>query len=394
MKLASESPDSRVQVPPEARYVRIILLAIICGAAIALAAFAAIFDGTKVNFEDAATLGVQTSSVFTRVGSHAIHCMDSRDAADCIAGAVERAAKTSVLWLGNSQLHAVNQLLPGETNAVPMLFDSLARHGLDLVTFSQPNASLQEHYVLFEYLRKQLPLRVLILPVVFDDFREEGLREEVAALARNESMALRLTDTEIGRRLLALSRSTSQDQETAGIAKTMQEKAERALNSWLNEHSPLWAARPTIRGEIFIGLYRLRNTLFGIKATSKRKMIPGRYKDNWAALQELLTVASRSGISVFVYVAPLRSDVEIPYDKTEYAQFKTDLEELASQHGATYSNLESLVPAKFWGRKDATGFGDGPELDFMHFQAGGHKILAARLDELVRDVLARRKVTR
>ena len=179
-----------------------------------------------------------------------------------------------------------------------------------------------------------------------------------------------------------------QDQDTAGIAQTMQERVERTLNSWLDARSPLWQTRPAIRGEVFVDLYRLRNTLFGIKATSKRKMIPGRYRDNWAALTAILEAAKRSGICIVLYVAPIRDDAEIPYDAAEYVRFKLDLENLARQYEAVFKNLESLVPAEFWGSKSSTGLGDGPELDFMHFQAGGHKIVAPIMEHLVVEALA------
>ena len=46
--------------------------------------------------------------------------------------------------------------------------NSLSYRFSSIITFSQPNANLQEHYVLFEYLRHRLPVRTLILPLVFD----------------------------------------------------------------------------------------------------------------------------------------------------------------------------------------------------------------------------------
>lgn len=391
MKKVSAESASDLSESTDAYSARTKLLAIICGVAVVLSLLVTLFGGGKTNFEDAATLGAQTTSVFAKAGKHLIHCIDSRDAADCIEGARVRSAEKSVLWLGNSQVHAVNQWRQGETNATPLLFESLGRRGLDVVAFSQPNANLQEHYVLFEYLRRRLPLRALILPVVFDDLREEGLRTEVATLARDEPTALNLSVTETGRRLVAIARTTAQEQETAGIAHTMQERVEWALNGWLESHSPLWGARPTIRGEIFVGLYRLRNTLFGVKATSKRKMIPGQYRSNWTALEATLAEARRSGIGVVLYVAPLRDDAVIPYDANEYSRFKADLKKLAEQYGAVYSNLEALVPAKLWGAKDSTSLSEEAELDFMHFQAGGHKLLAAKLEHLVLDVLAIRE---
>ncbi|MBI5450734.1 MAG: hypothetical protein HY940_05195 [Gammaproteobacteria bacterium] len=368
------------------------LAAFLIGTTIALAILVIYFGGKKTNFEDAATFGAQTTSVFAKVGVYPIHCADSRDLAACLAGARDRKAVHSVLWLGNSQVHAVNQLQKGETNAVPILFDALRRRGFDLLTFSQPNANLQEHYVLFEYLRRQLPLRVLVLPVVFDDLREEGLRNEIAILTRDDATVSALSETEIGRRLVTAVHTVPQDQDTAGIAKTMQERVERYINLWLEKHSSLWQARPEIRGQLIYGvLYNLRNTLFGIKATSKRKMMPGRYLDNMDALEEMLITAKRNNISVVLYVAPFRGGVENPYIDTEYARFKSDVKILSRRYGAVYENMEMLVPGDLWGTKDATALGGEAEVDFMHFQYGGHKLLAGRLEGLVVEAMASRE---
>lgn len=372
------------------------LTSMFVGGCIAIAYLSVNFSGKKTDFEDAAAFGAATSSVMASVEGHRIHCGDSRDAAECIAGAKARNAERSVLWLGNSQVHAVNQLREGETNAAPLLFTRLRSSGLDLVTFSQPNANLQEHYVLFEYLRQQLPLQALILPAVFDDTREDGLRKGVADFLTNPPAALALSRTEVGQKILRATKTTPSDGEsdTAGISHTLQERVERSLNAWLGEHSNLWASRQEIRGRVLLNLYLLRNTLLGIHPTSKRKVIRGRYMDNMAALEAILASAARQGITVLLYIVPLRTDVDIPYVDGEYRHFKADVRTLAERHGATFANLEDLVPAELWGSKEATSAGGGQELDFMHFQAGGHTLLAARLAELVSSAWVRPEVQR
>ncbi len=370
----------------EGNFARVQLAAIFLGTLIAFALLGYFFSGAKTNFEDAAALGAETTTGYAKVAGHHIHCMDRRDAADCLAGVKSRNPAASALWLGNSQLHAVNQWKPGQTNSTPILFDRLQKVGLDLVTFSPPNASLQEHYVLFEYLRRRMPLKVLILPVVFDDFRETGLRDEVALLSRDEATASALAETEIGRRLLKQASAISEDGETTTVARSIQEGVEHRLNKWLDEHSALWQARLQIRGEFFVGIYRLRNGVFGIKATNKRKLIPGRYLDNVAALESILATATREHVRVVLYIAPLRGGVEIPYMLNEYAAFKSQMAALSTRFGVTFANLETLVPDNLWGLKGATGMSGEEEIDFMHFQAGGHVLLASQLDELVTSV--------
>lgn len=368
------------------------LLAMVLGACIAALWISLVFKPHQTNFEQAEALGTATTSFFSRMGDYPIHCRDSRDLAECLAGVRARHAVSSVLWLGNSQLHAVNQWQAGQTNAAPFLFDKLKPIGLDLVTFSQPNANLQEHYVLFEYLQRQLPIKLLILPVVFDDTRESGIRKEISCLMDDSGTASAISATEIGKRMLRERAGvTKSESDTAGIAHTLQEQAEQNLNQWLDSHSALWASRPEIRGQLMISLYNLRNMLLGIKPTSKRKLIRSRYKDNMDAMEGILETAASRGITALIYVVPLRNDVEVPYNDNEYQQFKSEAQAIAVRHGARYADLDNLIPASLWGSKDATSSGSKEELDFMHFQAAGHRILAERLAGLVTEMWSQRE---
>ncbi len=51
------------------------------------------------------------------------------------------------LWLGNSQIHAINRFSPGEETASPELHRLFFRLNHYFLTFSQANANLQEHYL-------------------------------------------------------------------------------------------------------------------------------------------------------------------------------------------------------------------------------------------------------
>ena len=368
------------------------LLSMIMATGIAIGFIHTIYTGKKSNFEDAANFGAATAGVMAKVEGYPIHCNDMRDAADCLAGVRARHAQNTVLWLGNSQVHAVNQLHEGETNAPPLIFNALKSNDLDLVTFSQPNANLQEHYLLFEYLQHRLPLKVLILPAVFDDMREDGLRKEIAETLADANTKTALEKTAIGQKIILKAESSKAmvDQDTAGLANTLQQKVERVLNAGLEKHSQLWAARPEARGRMLGSLYVLRNTVLGIKPTSKRKMIRSRYQDNIAAMEAILASVTLKHLAVVIYIVPLRNDVDTPYVDGEYQQFKNEVQRLAERYDATFANLENLVPAHLWCSKAATSAGGGMELDFMHFQAGGHQLLADQLTGLVKLAWAHR----
>ena len=104
-----------------------------------------------------------------------------------------------------------------------------------------------------------------------------------------------------------------------------------------------------------------------------------------AAVETLLESAAEAGIQVLVYVVPLRSDLEIPYDVDEYRSFKRELAGLANLHGATFADLDMLVPAEHWGEKLSTSLAGQAEIDFMHFRGAGHRLLARALDDLLAD---------
>ena len=116
--------------------------------------------------------------------------------------------------------------------------------------------------------------------------------------------------------------------------------------------------------------------LFDINASTIRKVIPGRYIANIEALHAILNTAQKNSINVLIYIAPIRNDIQIPYDLEQYNSFKKEIGFIASEYNdVKFKNLEGLVPSKLWGFKPSTTF-TGMEVDFMHFQAGGHKILS------------------
>ncbi len=336
-------------------------------------------DSAKTDFDNFA-LGPETDSYFAEVDGYPIHGKTIKDADLCINGSKSRELSKVALWLGNSQVHAINQFKKGQENAPPILFRDLQSHGVDLLTFSQPNANLQEHLVLFEYFKRLLNIKYLLLPIVFDDFRETGLRSGIIEALDDSSILRDLKITEIGQQIIAENEGNIDvDTDFNALNGTIQDRYERAINGWLEENSSLWSMRPEMRGQIITSLRKLRNTVFGIKPSSKRRIIKGRYKTNMAALESIINIAGAHGIKIFIYVVPIRHDVEIPYVDKEYTNFKTELERMIQSEWVVFKNYEKLIPNKYWGKKDATVLGKGPELDFMHFQAEGHKILAKEL---------------
>jgi len=336
----------------------------------------------ETRFEELA-LGKETKIYRAMYQDVLVHCSELTDGAMCLDGWKQRGGHPVTLWLGNSQLHAINQMKSGDVNSVQLLYDKLTKSDNDLLAFSEPNASLQEHYVLFEYLKSRLPIRTLLLPAVFDDTRENGLRDGLIPALHELPVMDELSKTKIGREILTENKSVKDTGDMAGLNDTPQKVVESAITDWLTEHWSLWDTRSAMRGQLYNSLYLWRNSVFGINAQSKRKIIPGRYVKNLAALKSILQSCAEQKINVILYIVPLRNDVEPPYVTKEYVSFKKDVELLSSEYGAVFADIEGLVPGELWGRKDATSINGEAELDFMHFQAGGHRLLAETMFELL-----------
>jgi len=343
--------------------------------------YLAMMINVDLNFEELA-LGKENRASFSEINGKNIHCSDLRDAQRCIDNYYDNPVGDElVLWLGNSQLHTINQMKESDELSSAILHRALKKQGKHLLTFSQPNASLQEHYLLFEYLLQKLSVNFLILPVVFDDLRETGIRGDLIKILEDKAVVDSLRKSSTGTVLV----EDQNDKDAAGndmeaLDQTTQEGVEKLLNSYLERIWGIWKYRPEFRGHLMGGLYLLRNWIFGITPSSVRKMIPGRYRLNMQAMNEILHSANEQGIKVLLYIVPLRDDVKIPYDLNQYDKFKSEVElSSTSNGGVRYVNFEKIVPTDLWGSKASTTIGGGEELDFMHFKGGGHRILAEKL---------------
>ena len=74
------------------------------------------FSKDTEKFEDAA-LPKAASSVFASINDSPIHCTSIDEAEPCLQGTRTRDMSSQAVWLGNSQLHAINQYKTGQENA-------------------------------------------------------------------------------------------------------------------------------------------------------------------------------------------------------------------------------------------------------------------------------------
>ncbi|MBX9788280.1 MAG: hypothetical protein K2Y37_05150 [Pirellulales bacterium] len=365
---------------------------LVAGAVLAAFWLHSTFGSDETNYEDFA-LGENTLAVYADYQGDLIHGQDHTNVDKVLAGWKRRGERPVGLMLGNSQIHGINQYAPGQENVPPLLFKRCLPRGMDVLTFTQPSASLQEHYILFEYLRQRFPLRFLVLPTVFINQRNIDIRASVAASLSDKETRAALEESAVGRHLVALhgaevESEAEADANLAGVRETTAERSERALNTWLDKRWSLWRARPQERGYVVTELSRVRNTLLGISGESKRGIVPAAYEANLEALAAILTSAHKHGIAVLVYITPIRRDIEPPYFADEYDKFCQDVEHVAAEHHAYFANYGGLVPDKFYGTHDSMVFGQRVQPDFFHFQAEAHTILAQAIgDRIEQDLL-------
>ena len=228
----------------------------------------------NVNFEDLA-LGNENTNIIQKYKGNDIHCMANNinEISKCVNSYKKFENNQSViLWLGNSQLYTINQYRKGDKTASIELHEKFQLDDYYFLTISQPNANLQEHYLLFSYLLDKIPIKNLVLPVVFDDMREEGIRGGLTPLIMETNTIKLLKLSESGESLIVnYSKKDSSGNDMSGIDDTIQKRFEKILNAKLESIWVLWEKRPSFRGKIMDTLYVFRNWALKINASTTRK---------------------------------------------------------------------------------------------------------------------------
>ncbi len=359
------------------------------GVGIALALLL-VYNRQKIDMENAA-LGSDNQAAFEEWQGHRITAPRPSEIETLIGEARTRRSEARanvIVWLGNSQLHTINQYRRGDHLAPHWLAEEAKCDPcIEPLGLSLPNANFQEYLVMAQYAVNRLPVSLLVVKLVFDKLREDGLRDELAPLVTDDVRET-LSKSDIGREMIdnwdgRHAQAATGENKQHGLEGFMQKPLEDGLDR-LFSNIPLWAERGNLRGHFMLDLFHARNIALGIKPNSLRRMIPGRYARNMRALDQIIALAHSSGIPLLVYVAPIRNDVPLPYDAAAYGRWKNEIEAMAKSKNFAFMNLESLVPNDRWGAYVAD------EIDFMHFQGRGHQLLAAALWPELRRLLSSR----
>ena len=342
---------------------------------------------SQSKFEDAALGKATTSHYAEDENGKKIHYLPHHNPNEFLADIQPYLKNKTVLYLGNSQSHSINQKVKDDNTMSGYLFDDLIKQNITFLTASIPNANLQEHYLLYNYFRINVPkVNLLVLPVFMDDLRETGIRENYFRNFSDTAFFIKENNklaSEINEKLSSFEDEKTDDSENKkdlkALDQTTQENVERYLNQSLNKNLSFWNNRKEIRGKYFTSLYHGRNTLLNISSQTTRKMIQSRYLKNIDALKLILADAQKDSTKILLVIPPIRKDIKFPYDLKEYENFKTELSNIASDYNAKLIDIDYIIEGKYWGYSAPTQLFKKQDYDFMHFQAKAHKTLADSL---------------
>lgn len=357
------------------------LAVMLVGALLAGIAYAAMYD-RRIRPEDAA-IGQDSWTAVTFFQGARLNGWKMKEWADAYPADAGSGPPVIGLWLGNSQMHTVNQRQPDEF--VASLYASEAL-GWPVRTLSLPNASLQDHLAMFHWALAQRKPDWLVVALCYDDLREDGMRPEYAEVTDNAWIDALASAGPAGQKvageLRTLGETKSGDlQGTTRSSRSTQQVVEDWIQGHLNGF-PAWANRPDVLARWELDVRNMRNAAFNVTSATKRPEIPWRTDQNMRAFDELLRVAEANGVRVLAYIVPLRWDPEPPYFLDKYEAWKREIQTRCDAAGALYLDLDRIVPAEFWGSFQEV------EIDFMHFQGQGHRLLGAAIGRAIGDAPA------
>ena len=281
-------------------------------------------------------------------------------------------SENNALLLGNSQLGAINQFSEGEINYAHHLSLNINQKRDNPLTVRSiwiPNATLGEFNKIYSSIVNcSTRIDKLVLPLFLDDTREQTIRKSI------ENYSSNICNKEQNK--LSIKNKTKTNQDFLSNSDK--------LDNWIINRAFILKDISNLNGHLRVLLYKARNSIFNINASSKRKIVPAAYQFNVQSLEKILNSRESLDEPTIIYIAPLlhfASGKEIPYFKNEYLNFKYDMKDICNKNYCSYYDLDSIIPDSKWGFKGSTNFIRGEkEIDFMHFTFDGHKILSNKLN--------------
>jgi hypothetical protein len=321
----------------------------------------------QVNVADDFALDSKTKTIFEKYNNKKINSINF-DISEL--DTIKSKNKNILISFGNSQSHSINDYKEDKDHLFSYYLNKVDKESIIVFNLSAPNSNLQEMFVSIVNNSKKLGKQfdTAIISLVFDDTREDGIRESMKNMIDENKIVLKHYYTGIN----ALEALEKQKEKKVTNTLLLKDKMESNINTYLNNVFESYANRGNIRSFFYGELYYFRNWLLGIKPTTKRKKIQRIYEKNIQALKDIVSFSKQNDIQLILYIAPIRQDIEIPYLSSQYLQFKEDVRKIHKVY-----DLDNVVPAQYW------GITNGDWVDFMHFKGKGHKILADELQKIL-----------
>lgn len=316
-----------------------------------------IFKQKTKEFDELA-FGTETINSSNKFNNFTFLCSSAEDIGYCLEYINNNSFKKKILWIGNSQLNGINQGNINSKNAPYRVTEHFYKKQIGIITFAAPNMSFVEYLEVVNYFLDKVNFDYILLSAVFDDTREYGVRNNLIVKEK------KIIEEKV----------------------TINEIIEKKIVNFLDKKISWSSVRSNAQLSIFEFLYRLRNTIFGITPSSIREMKKPFYEKNINALYKVFERLNNNKINGILYIAPLRQDVEIPYNQKEYNQFKDTINDLAKNFSLEFFNLENSILPNLWGVKGGTKLSVEDELDFMHFNEEGHSLFAQEIIKILGNV--------
>ena len=96
--------------------------------------------------------------------------------------------KETVFVLGNSQTQSINQLKEKQSNLVELISNKLTE--FNVISHTMPNMNLQEFWLSLNYWNSKVSIDKLVVPIFFDDFRENQTRDQLIEFLADENFRI------------------------------------------------------------------------------------------------------------------------------------------------------------------------------------------------------------
>jgi hypothetical protein len=162
----------------------------------------------------------------------------------------------------------------------------------------------------------------------------------------------------------------------SAISDTPQEHLEELITAGLERIWPSYAERGKVLSVAKLGFLSSFASIRGGLMRRRTAPVPEQAKArNMAALDSLVNLARADDVEVLIYKPPHRPGEAVFYHQREkYDAFFDAASRYCSEKGVHYLDLETIVPAQYW------GFTNGRRPDVFHFQDYGHRQLARHID--------------